>query len=354
MSTIFSKVLYIGPTSDFGGMGAVLNMYAKNIQDIKIVSTLNTVKNASKIGSLLNVVFQVNKKLITDKDIKLLHIHSASKKSFYRKVLLALLGKLYQKKVIFHIHSGSFDQFYKNAGYLKPGIKVFLQKMDMIICLSNEWKVFYSQKMGLKKVVVIGNPIEIHQLNISQFDNRILHLLFLGKICDEKGIFDLLNFLSNNKFFLNNQIRLTIGGIDQEERLNKLLANPIFSTKVKFIGWVTYPLKSKHFLGCDVFILPSYFEGLPVSILEAMSFGKPVIATDVGGIPSIVKEGYNGWLFDAGVFDQLDPILEEIFLNKGILTQFGSNSHNTAKQFSTSVIKAQLSQLYLSMINNNV
>ena len=85
-----------------------------------------------------------------------------------------------------------------------------------------------------------------------------------------------------------------------------------------------------------------------------MSFGKPVIATDVGGIPSIVKEGYNGWLFDVGVFDQLDPILDEIFLNKGILTQFGSNSHNTAKQFSTSVIKAQLSQLYLSMINNKV
>lgn len=354
MSTIFSKVLYIGPTSDFGGMGAVLNMYAKNIQDIKLVSTLNTVKKATKIGSLFNVIYQVNKKLISDKDIKLLHIHSASKKSFYRKVLLALLGKLYQKKVIFHIHSGSFDQFYKKAGYLKPGIKFFLQKMDMVICLSEEWKVFYAQKMGLKKVFVIGNPIEIHQLNISQFDSRILNLLFLGKICDEKGIFDLLNYLSSNKFFLNNQIRLTIGGNDQEERLNKLLANPIFTSKVQFVGWVTYPHKSKHFLGCDVFILPSYFEGLPVSILEAMSFGKPVIATDVGGIPSVVKEGFNGWLFNAGFFDQLNPILEEIFLKKDILDQFGTNSHNTAKQFSTSVIKTQLSQLYHSMINTNV
>jgi glycosyltransferase involved in cell wall biosynthesis len=352
MSSVFTKVLYIGPTSDFGGMGAVLNMYAKYIQDIKIVSTLNTVQKGSKFKALLKVIYDVNKALITDKEIKLLHIHSASKRSFIRKSFLAILGKMYNKKVIFHIHSGSFDQYYSQAGFFKIVIKYLLQKMDMVICLSEEWKSFYIQKIRLQNVIVVGNPIEIHDLYKPYIDDDILHLLFLGKICDEKGIFDLLNYLSDNPLFLNNKIRLTIGGHHEEYRLNSILANPIFASKVNFVGWVTSTQKHKYFTACDMFILPSYFEGLPVSILEAMSFGKPVIATNVGGIPSIVKEGHNGWLFKPGFFNQLDPILEQIFLNKDILAQYGLNSHNTAKQFSTQVIKAQLSQLYLSMINN--
>lgn len=354
MSTIFSKVLYIGPTSDFGGMGAVLNMYAKYIDGIKLVSTLDTNKGKSKLNSLIKALYKVNKHLVQDKEIKILHIHSASKRSFLRKALMALLGKAHNKKVIFHIHSGSFDTYYKQAGFLRKWIKLFLNKVDLVICLSEEWQKFYLQKMGLSNVIVIGNPIEMHDLNIITQDDGILDLLFLGKICDEKGIFDLLDYLSRNKYYLNDRIRLTIGGNNEVERLKNIIANPTFVSNVKFCGWVINDFKTKYFRACDAYILPSHFEGLPVSILEAMSFGKPVIATNVGGIPSIVKKGYNGWLFDPNTFEQLDDIFDQIFSNNTILTDFGKNSHTTAKQYSIKIIKNKLAHIYQSMSNTCV
>ena len=80
------------------------------------------------------------------------------------------------------------------------------------------------------------------------------------------------------------------------------------------MGWVQNEAKQSTICSCDIYVLPSYFEGLPVSILEAMAMGKPIIATNVGGIPSIVQNGYNGWLFSPGKFNELNKIFDEIFI----------------------------------------
>ncbi len=350
MNNIFSNVLYIGPTSDFGGMGAVVNTYAKHINKIKLVSTSSENNKASKATSLLKVISKVNDYLTNDKSIQIIHIHSASKRSFLRKSILALLGKFHNKKIVFHIHSGAFDTYYANAGLFKIIIKSFLRNMDVVVCLSEEWKEFYLTTMKLSNVLVIGNPIEMHVYNGHNLNNRVLNLLFLGKICNEKGIFDLLEYLKQNSYYLNNQIRLTIGGNHDVSRLQSLLDEPIFNTNIHFCGWVEPDLKAKLFTECDVFILPSYFEGLPVSILEAMSYGKSVISTRVGGIPSIVKEGFNGWLINPGNFIELDAVLEQIFNQSSILIEYGFNSHTTAKKFSTNIVTQQLEHLYSSLL----
>lgn len=350
MNFAFPKVLYIGPASDYGGIAAVISSYTKYINDIKLISTISSKNNSNKLFSFLNVLYYINKLLNKDKEIQILHIHSASKNSFLRKVIIAFIGKLYGKRIIFHIHGGSFDQFYFNSGKLKNIIRLILQQMDMVICLSEEWRQFFVESIQLSNVEVLGNPVDCKGNNSTNIDDDILHLLFLGKICDDKGLFDLLTYFNTNKYFLNNQIRLSIGGNGETSRLQSILASPIYNTNVQFRGWVKHELKDSLLNECDAFILPSYFEGLPVSILEAMSFGKPVISTKVGGIPSIVKVGYNGWLFDIGSFDQLDDIFDQIFLNNSILSEYGVNSYNTAKKYAPDVIYPRLNQLYDSIL----
>jgi glycosyltransferase involved in cell wall biosynthesis len=346
---VFGNVLYFGPFSDYGGMGSVLKMYAQNIQDFKYISTYSNSEKAYKLFFFIGVLFKSVYVLLIDREIKIMHLHSASNTSFMRKSLLSILGKLFGKKVIFHIHSGTFDQLYHRNKFTTYFIKYFLQHVDKVVCLSNEWLDYYEKEIGLKNVVVIGNPVMLSPGKDIVNNTGILHLLFLGELGNRKAIFHLIEYLSTNKYFLNNQIRLTIGGNGEVDRLEKTLLDPALNRHIYFAGFVNDKLKSKLLKACDIFILPSFFEGLPVAILEAMAFGKPIISTTTGGIPSIVHNGYNGWLFPPGAFYELDDILDEIFNNTTILNTYGRNAYQVASRFSPVVINGQLADLYSSI-----
>jgi len=352
MNNPFIHVLYIGPFNEFGGMGAVLNMYKKNISDLKYVSTHQSSGNSSKILSFIKVIFNITGTLLLDRDIKILHIHSAANGSFVRKSMIGIISKLYGKKVVFHIHSGSFDHFYEKAGRFKVFIKLFLHKMDCVVCLSDQWYTFYTKKMGLERVVIVGNPVELNTVVTTHNNSGVLNLLFLGMICDNKGIFDLIQYLRYNKYFKLDLIKLKIGGNNQIDKLQKLLSDPCLNTHIQFFGWVKSDFKDQLLSECDLFILPSYFEGLPVSILEAMAYSKPIIATKVGGIPSVVTDGFNGWLFNPGKFQELDAILDHIFKQPAILADFGKNSYSIASQFAPAIINQNLSNIYTQLLES--
>lgn len=350
MDATFNNVLYIGPFNEFGGMGSVLNMYKKNMQNIKYISTNPKNENSSKVFSFINVLVTLTCKFLLDRDIKIIHIHSAANASFVRKSMIGLFSKFCGKKTVFHIHSGSFEHFYANSGVFRPVIQFILKKMDCVICLSDQWFEFYTKKLGLEKVIVLGNPVEVQERLPKQYNSGILNMLFLGMICDNKGIFDLIEYLRTNKYFLANLIQLKIGGNKDTEKLLELLSDPILASNIQFCGWVKADYKHKLLSECDVLILPSYFEGLPVSILEAMAYSKPIIATNVGGIPSIVKDGFNGWLFTPGSFKELDFVFDQIFHNPSTLTNYGNNSFQMVSCFSPEIIHYHLSDIYAQLI----
>jgi len=350
MSTIFKKVLYVGPVNEFGGIGSVINMYAKHFDELNLVSTSSNEAGVDKLFHFINSFFKISYICITNSDIRILHLHSAAKGSFIRKSLIGLTGKLLNKKVVFHIHSGSFESYYKKAGFFQFLIQFILYNMDTVICLSEQWKHFYQEKLGLENVVVIGNPVEIPELLDYQNDTNRIQLLFLGKICDNKGIFDLIEYLRLNSYFLNNQIELLIGGDGEVERLKQKLNDPNLNNNIQYCGWVQEDFKVQLLSNCDVYILPSYFEGLPVSILEAMAFGKPIIATNVGGVPSIVQNNHNGWLFNPGSFKELDTIFEQIFEKRERLTNYGKSSYIQVSQYAPELIQQDLTNLYQKLV----
>jgi glycosyltransferase involved in cell wall biosynthesis len=350
MDTIFGKVLFVGPENELGGVGSVLEIYKKNIHHFNFIPTYPSDNKESKITFFIKSIFKNIRLLLLDRNIKILHLHSASKGSFIRKSIICIIGKLSGKKIVFHMHSGGFEYYYKNSGILKPYIKYILHSSDSIICLSKQWLEFYSKGMRLSNVSVIGNPVEAGNCEIKNSNIKTLRLLFLGKICDDKGIFGLIDYLKTNRYFLDYQIKLDIGGNGEDERLMKLLNDPVLNKHIESHGWVNGEVKKKMICDCDIFILPSYVEGLPVSILEAMASSKPVIATNVGGIPSIVINNYNGWLIDPGAFHQLDIVFEQIFSNENICSKYSANSFREARKYQPEVILAELATLYKSLI----
>jgi glycosyltransferase involved in cell wall biosynthesis len=119
---------------------------------------------------------------------------------------------------------------------------------------------------------------------------------------------------------------------------------------VEFKGWVTGAQKKALLQQADVFVLPSYYEGVPVAILEAMSYGKPIIATPVGGIPEIVQSGMNGWLHQPG--DQaalLNAIRHYIDQPQSIQTH-GAWSGKMIQDYYPGSIMPQLEGIYRSLL----
>lgn len=106
-------------------------------------------------------------------------------------------------------------------------------------------------------------------------------------------------------------IRLTIGGCGEVTRLFKEIKELGIVDSVRYCGWISDKERDLLLRKTDIFVLPSYAEGMPMSILEAMAYSVPVVVTPVGGVPEIVLDGETGLLVMPG---DLDALCEKIAL----------------------------------------
>jgi glycosyltransferase involved in cell wall biosynthesis len=351
-ATHFKNVLFVGPHyNQLGGIASVLEVYARSIPGFNFISSYHKKNATYNVFYFIRSLFKFVFRLISEKEIKIVHIHSAVRGSFFRKSIFLLLAKLFGKKAILHIHSGFFKKFYTENKRLQPFIKYILNKADVLVCLSDEWKLYYDSLIKNKKIVVINNPVLL-PANMQQHAwGTPLKILFLNRIVVEKGIFDLVNFFNINKSWLTGSFKLIVAGAGNAENdFKTMVAENNLSDLIEFKGLVTGKEKDEIIKDCDLFILTSYYEGLPMSILEAMSFGKPIIASNVGGIPSVVKAGKNGWVVEAGDTKDLIKVFQEIKNNPGLLNAYSEHSFHIVRDYSPEKVKESLNSLYETLL----
>ena len=346
------NILFIGPINDAGGIGSVLKNYKSHFENAKYISTYPTNQNNSRAFEFIKAIINIIKTIKSDKYLQILHIHCASKGSFYRKSIVLLIGKWQKKKIIMHMHGGGFKDFYYRNELNKIYIRAILGLADKIICLSEEWNKFYSIDMNLQNTIIVENSVEIKKDCIKRNFGGKIRLLFMGKICNEKGIFELINFLSTNEKFKEGKIQLSICGIGEDLRIKELISKQPYQTHIQYHGWVEGEKKEALIKESDVYILPSHFEGVPISILEAMAHAKPIIATNVGGIPSLVRNEYNGWIIEPCELNTLDSIFDKIFEDPELLEKLGKNSYLEAQAYDPMKMFKKLESVYKNLLDN--
>ena len=343
--TIFDKVLYIGPDiKGRGGIASVLASYEKMIPNFHYISS------NSRKGTMMGVFALMKLMLLLPyfcylKGIKIVHIHGASRKSFVRKSIIIRFAKLMRRKVIFHCHGGEFKSYVAEVGESK--VLNVLSKCDAIVVLSQKWVDYFKGDLGQKNVFVINNIVEPAQL----FDENLkptkeLKLLFLGAISNNKGIFDLLDVIATNKAEFIGRIKLYIGGNGEVERLQSIISQTQLGEVVEYVGWVTGEDKNRLLKDCDIVMLPSYIEGLPITLLEAMAYAKPSITTNVGGIPEIIESGKNGVIITPGDKDALYDAIRLFVDNPKLIAEYGAEGLSRVVDFYPESVKNQLENLY--------
>ncbi len=355
-SDLSSKILTIGPDyhNHHGGIGALIDVYSQYFEIFNFIPSHKNTNTVLKIYTFFVCLIKLIVTLISNKKIKILHIHGASYGSFYRKFVVFVLGKyLFRKKVIFHIHGGGFKEFYKNSDVLtKRFVKILLMNADIILCLSQSWKEFFERKFEIKRLQIMPNIIDYPIKINDAVKADLITFLFLGLICDAKGIFDLMEVIIKNKERYRDRMKLFIGGNGEVQKLKDLIKKNNIEDIVEYSGWITGTEKANILNSSDVYILPSYTEGLPISILESMSYGKAVISTNVGGIPEIVRNNENGLLINPGELNQIEQALDFFLENPDLTKEYGIISEQMVQKHLPHFVLKELKEIYISVLSN--
>lgn len=350
---IANKVLTIGPSFKpvEGGIAQVMEYY-----DTDVFSTFRFIANSCPGSKLRKLICAISAYIATfftllfHRNIEILHIHTASKVSFTRSMIFAQLGFLFKRKVVMHIHAGSFIQYYEaNSEFVEKSLK----RCDKVIALTELWKQRFEQQIGLSNVEVINNLVPLPSLCESITKSHdVVEALFLGAIKPEKGIFDLVEVIASHQALLRGKFVLYVGGNEQTERLIAEINRNDIGDIIKFEGWIGAERKVELMNRCSVLFLPSYIEGLPICIMEAMSYGLAIVASNIGGIPSIVKEGKNGCLLQPGDKNKLWQAIQLLTDSATLRHQMGNISKQMIEPYYPDNVALRLEQFYKSLLDH--
>jgi len=349
------QVLIIGPEyrNPKGGIGAVIASHSLHILPFNFISTY---KSDNKLFIPLYTFQQYLKIfyfLLKNKNIKIVHIHGASSFSFYRKYLVFLMSKyMFSKKIVYHMHGGGFHLFYEKSPWLiRKVIHHFLEHSDALICLSIKWKNYFEQHFKIKKLAVVPNFFDLTENAFKKEFYPKTVFLFLGKVDVEKGIFDLLSVVNELKNEHKDKFELWIGGNSANKQFEEYLHDNNLFEYVRYLGWISGKEKENALNKADVYVLPSYNEGLPVSIIEAMAHEMPIISTSVGGIPELVKNLESGILIEPGDRIALKNAMEYFLLNRSRISEMGHKSFlRYSKSYTSEIAMKEVFAIYRGIL----
>lgn len=287
--------------------------------------------------------------------VALVHAHVSSNASFWRKALLLWMARLFRVPTIFHLHSGAFDEFASKGGWLRRRcIRHTLHRSDIVIVLSNRWRQWVQEFAPRSVVRVVPNSVSVPSVVPPRCSDGGAggRVLYLGLIGDAKGTFDLLRawvgFSEQVKGW-----RLVVGGNGEVERFLAEANELGIGGDVDFLGWVSGADKVRELSTADIFVLPSYREGMPVSILEAMAYGATVIATPVGGVPDMLKPEVHGLVVQPGDIAGLSQSLARLARSAALRRELAASAReHVITQYATDRIVQQLCDLYRETRNS--
>jgi glycosyltransferase involved in cell wall biosynthesis len=263
--------------------------------------------------------------LLAFADIELVHVHTSSYVSFWRKTPVMAMALLFRRPLLVSLHGGGFREFYGARGSLgKAWIRTVMRRARRFVVLTEEWRRWASAVEPRSRVCVIPNPApHVPELPDGGFRSEPNLLLFLGRVEHEKGLFVLLEALARSRR-AGAAWRLVCGGTGDLEAARRAARElGLGPEDVQFLGWIDGGVKHEWLTRCTLLVLPSFIENMPVSVLEAFAYGKPVIATAVGGVPDVVTQDVDGFLGPAGDVDWLHDILRDVYAQPQRLASMG-------------------------------
>lgn len=344
-----------------GGITAVIRSY----MDVRLfeqwgVRYISTYEGAGKLTQLRTMASALWRIvwLLAARRVDVVHVHSASRGSFWRKSLVAALAFVFRVPYVFHIHSGEFPDFYaRSCGALaRSWVRLVLRRAARVVVVAPRWRADVLHIEPAARVAVVGNPVRVAPLLAplrspapGTPDGSPATVLFLGRLHEKKGIFDLVRAIPQVLAVLPGTV-FVFAGDGEIEGVRALAAELGVAHAVRLPGWVDGAAKQQHLEQADLFVLPTYFEALGVALLEAMACGVPVIATPVGGIPDFIDHGVEALLVPPGPGTALATAIAATLQDPALRARLREQAFaRVGRDYSFDAVLAQLRAIYTEL-----
>lgn len=296
---------------------------------------------------------------------------------FIRDSLLVIIAKTFGRKVVLHFRGSNFMAFYnRQKPFFIKFINFILNRSDKIIVQSQAVQEMFKTLVSERKLSVIYNavPDDIcanvpHRNEAGKKES--VHVLFLNHLSAAKGFLDLLeagkrilqergdirftiagDIINQEKNILVGENGQRINFLDVHEAVEGVLNNEKLKNRISFPGEIT-KLEEKRSLydDADIFVLPSYSEGCPMSVLEAMARGLPVIVTPVGALVDIIEDGQNGLFVDIGKPNDLKEKIATLAANPHLRKKIGEQNLSLMKtEFNINRVSKQIASVFNDLV----
>ena len=272
------------------------------------------------------------------------HVHSSHRYSFYRAGFYVLFAsRVWNCPVVLHIHGSSFDSFVADAS---APVRWYQSRVfdaaDEIVVLSAYWKDVLDEYTDETKVTAIPNAVDAADYTPA-FEGRVPHVVFISNMLERKGILELAEAV-DELVRLDEEFRLSIAGKGPRAATAEALAAG--NENVEYLGYITEEKKQELLGEASIFVLPSYAEGLPIAMLEAMAAGNAIVSTPVGAIGEVVGEE-NGLLVEPGDADALADALATLIADPERTAEMGrTNRAAVESQYAWTTVTEELLRTY--------
>ena len=262
-----------------------------------------------------------------------------------QKLLLPMLSyaNFFRKKVIVELHVGN-----QISDYLNDSIfRYWINHVDLVLTLGKKWRdLLLSEKWLKTHVDFLYNPApEVSDMTISPKK----YFLFAAYLDINKG-YDTLIEAFSSVVRRHPEWKLIICGVGNIEDVKERIQKAGIESNVELPGWIEGEQKKQLFKEAYAYCMTSKKEGLPMSVLEAMSYGVPVISTNVGCLPEIISDGKSALMYNYGDVSALVEKMEMLIKSSELRAKISANSKDIIRRdFTEDVTMAKLDALLVSI-----
>jgi glycosyltransferase involved in cell wall biosynthesis len=285
--------------------------------------------------------------------VDLVHIHSALAPSstLARAGLLAAAARSRRVPVVIHAHGGRLVSFAQNARNRRL-IRLCLRSTTHLIAVARGVTQVLEEELGESRVTFVPNGVDTDRFmpGPTEGGSRPPRVLYVGHLSERKGVLDLLTasqLLHSDG--LVHELVLVGGRPDEGDEEYRRIEAEIEKQAgpVRIVGSIEYEDMPAEYTDADIFCLPSWWEAMPLSILEAMASGKPVVATDVGDVSQLVVHGRTGLVIEPKSPDSLRDALASLLNDAAMRNAMGTAGRERAvEEFSSVTTHRRVCNVY--------
>ncbi len=360
MGQAMPTVLVVGPASAVGGMSTAVRtqLHSPLCQHFNVICFDNSKRTARDrqwwkgLMSQLNMVRQLLHMLVRHQP-GIVHIHTCSGMSFFRSTIDYVSARMCGARVIVHIHGGRFDAFLDGLSrWSRFVVRRVLRGADAVIALSRGWAARLSRFDRAIPIDIVHNAVALPspRVDADSGSRKSVHVVFVGLLTRAKGIDDLLSAVLRMPDGLRRRMSVQIIGGDPQGRVETLrgaVKKAGLSNTIHFMGQLAPDEVHRELDRADVFVLPSYAEGQPISLLEAMAREVACVAYDVGAVSETLVDGTEGIVLPCGHVLALHDALAELIENEPLRSRYGQAARRRVERdFSVAVMADHIGQVY--------